>query len=76
MQAFAGKHHLQNADFAVFDDVDVEDGILHFSAEHHIDMLVIGSMQRTGLNKMINGCVSADLVNHATKPLLTFALKA
>jgi nucleotide-binding universal stress UspA family protein len=76
MHSFAEKHQINHAEFAVFDDVDVEDGILHFSAEHHIDMLVIGSMQRTGLNKMINGCVSADLVNHATKPLLTFALKA
>ena len=76
MHSFAEKHQITHAEFAVFDDVDVEDGILHFSAEHHIDMLVIGSMQRTGLNKMINGCVSADLVNHATKPLLTFALKA
>lgn len=75
MKAFAMQHQLTNVDFAVYNDNDVEDGIVHFVAKNNIDIIAIGSKQRTGLNKLINGCVSADLVNHVFKPILTFKLK-
>ena len=75
MKAFAAKHALENVEFAVYNDLDVEEGIMHFAANENIELIAIGSMQRTGLNKFINGCVSADLVNHVYKPLLTFKLK-
>lgn len=75
MKAFAAKHDLTNVEFAVYNDNDVEEGIIHYAAKENIDVIAIGSMQRTGLNKFIHGCVSADLVNHVFKPLLTFKLK-
>lgn len=75
MAEFAKKHHLTNVQFAVIAHQDVEDGIMQYVADNDIDILAIGSKQRTGLNKIINGCVSADLVNHAMKPILTFKLK-
>jgi nucleotide-binding universal stress UspA family protein len=75
MEAFAAKQNLSNVEFAVYNDNDIEEGIIHYAAKENIDVIAIGSMQRTGLNKFINGCVSADLVNHVFKPLLTFKLK-
>jgi nucleotide-binding universal stress UspA family protein len=75
MSAFATKHQLVNVEFAIINHQDVEDGIMQYVADLDIDILAIGSKQRTGLNKIINGCVSADLVNHAMKPILTFKLK-
>lgn len=71
MHAFAEKNHLSNVEFAVYNDTNLEDGIVHFVAKHDIDIISISSKQRTGLNKLINGCVSADLVNHVMKPILT-----
>jgi nucleotide-binding universal stress UspA family protein len=75
MQTFAEKHKIKHANFAIANHHDVEDGIMEFVAQYDIDVLAIGSKQRTGLNKIINGCLSADLVNHALKPILTFKLK-
>lgn len=75
MEAFAAKQNLSDVEFAVYNDNDIEEGIIHYAAKENIDVIAIGSMQRTGLNKFINGCVSADLVNHVFKPLLTFKLK-
>lgn len=75
MRAFAEKHKLEDVEFAVYSDNDVEEGIMHFVAKNNIDIIAIGSKQRKGLNKIINGCVSADLLNHVYKPILTFKLK-
>jgi nucleotide-binding universal stress UspA family protein len=75
MKAFTQKHELENVEYAVYSDHNIEDGIIQYAAKNNIDMIAIGSMQRTGLSKFILGCVSADLVNHVFKPLLTFRLK-
>jgi nucleotide-binding universal stress UspA family protein len=75
MKLFALMNNLENYELCIYNDNDVEDGILHFVAKHNIDIIAIGSKQRTGLNKLINGCVSSDLVNHVYKPILTFKLK-
>lgn len=75
MTAFAEAHGLEDVAYAIFPADDLEEGIVRFAADNNIDLLAIGSMQRTGLNKLINGCISADLVNHAEKPIFTFKLK-
>jgi nucleotide-binding universal stress UspA family protein len=75
MREFASKNKLENVEFATFIDADIEDGIMRFVAEKDIDIISIGSHQRTGLNKIINGCVSADVLNHAMKPILIHPLK-
>ncbi len=75
MKTFAHEHGIENYEMCIYNDNDVEDGIVHFVAKHDIDIITIGSKQRTGINKIINGCVSADLVNHVFKPILTFKLK-
>lgn len=75
MTAFAEAHGLVDLAYAIFPADDLEEGIVRFAAHNNIDLLAIGSMQRTGLNKLINGCISADLVNHAQKPIFTFKLK-
>lgn len=75
MSAFAEKHGLEEVSYAIFPADDLEEGIVRFAANNNIDLIAIGSMQRTGLNKLINGCISADLVNHVEKPIFTFKLR-
>ncbi len=75
MNAFVSNHQLQDVELAIYNDENIEDGIVHYVAKENIDIICIGSWQRTGLNKLINGCVSSDLVNHIYKPILTFKLK-
>ncbi len=75
MSAFAEANGLEDVAYAIFPAQDLEEGIVRFAADNNIDLIAIGSMQRTGLNKLINGCISADLVNHVQKPIFTFKLK-
>lgn len=75
MSAFAEVNGLEDVAYAIFPADDLEEGIVRFAANNNIDLIAIGSMQRTGLNKLINGCISADLVNHVQKPIFTFKLK-
>lgn len=75
MDAFIKKHGITHVEKAIYNDNQVEDGIVHFVAQEDIDIIGIGSWQRTGLNKLINGCVSSDLLNHVFKPIFTFKLK-
>jgi nucleotide-binding universal stress UspA family protein len=75
MSAFAEQHGLDDVAYAIFPSNDLEEGIVRFAADNNIDLIAIGSMQRTGLNKLINGCISADLVNHVQKPIFTFKLR-
>ena len=75
MKQFAAKHQLTNYECAVYNDHDVEEGIMHFVAKKDVDIIAIGSKQRKGVSKLINGCLSADVLNHIHKPILTFKLK-
>jgi len=75
MKEFVENNQLNNVEMGIYNDEHVEDGIVHYVAKENIDIICIGSFQRTGLNKLINGCVSSDLVNHVYKPILTFKLK-
>jgi nucleotide-binding universal stress UspA family protein len=75
MSAFAEKHDLEDVYYAIYPAHDLEEGIVRFAAEQQIGLIAIGSMQRTGLNRILNGCISADLVNHVDKPIFTFKLQ-
>lgn len=75
MSAFAHEHGLEDVAYAIFPAADLEEGMVRFAANNNIGLIAIGSMQRTGLNKLINGCISADLVNHVQKPIFTFKLR-
>jgi nucleotide-binding universal stress UspA family protein len=72
MKYFTEQHQLKNVKYAVINDDEVETGIEKYCMYNSIDVISIGSNQRTGINKLINGCVSADLVNHVFKPIITF----
>ena len=76
MNAFAEKHGITDPNYSVYNDHSVEEGIIHYGEKESIDMIVIGSMQRIGLTKFIYGCVSASLMNHSNRLLLTFPLKS
>jgi nucleotide-binding universal stress UspA family protein len=75
MKQFASNHGIENADYYVYKAHSIEEGILQFAAREKIDMIMIGSNQRTGFARFLQGCISAELINHAETPLLTFPIK-
>lgn len=74
MKKFADKYELVDVKYSVINDKEVETGIEKYCLYNNVDVISIGSRQRTGVNKLINGCVSADLVNHVFKPIITYKI--
>jgi nucleotide-binding universal stress UspA family protein len=74
MKKFADKYELADVKYSVINDREVESGIEKYCLYNNVDVISIGSRQRTGVNKLINGCVSADLVNHVFKPIITYKI--
>ncbi len=74
MKKFSDKYELVDVKYSVINDKEVESGIEKYCLYNNVDVISIGSRQRTGVNKLINGCVSADLVNHVFKPIITYKI--
>ncbi len=74
MKKFADKYELVDVKYSVINDKEVETGIEKYCLYNNVDVISIGSRQRTGVNKLINGCVSADIVNHVFKPIITYKI--
>lgn len=69
----------QNLDYPdysvqVYNDVNVEKGILNFSNSVNADLMGMCTHGRTGFSHFFNGSISEDLVNHAIRPVITFKI--
>ncbi len=60
--------------FSVYNDVNVETGILNHASKINADLIGISTHGRQGLAHFINGSLSEDLVNHAKRPIVTFKI--
>ncbi|RYD70881.1 MAG: universal stress protein [Sphingobacteriales bacterium] len=58
----------------IYNDVNVEKGILHFSNSINADLIGMCTHGRKGLAHFFNGSISEDLVNHAVRPVITFKI--
>jgi nucleotide-binding universal stress UspA family protein len=76
MLAFAEQHQLQNFTTNVWNDETEEDGVLHFADQSGADLIMMVTHGRTGLGRLLSGSITEGLVNHASKPVLTFSIKA
>ena len=58
----------------IYNDVNVEKGILHFAKSIDADLIGMSTHGRKGLSHLFNGSISEDLVNHAKRPVITFKI--
>lgn len=72
LKEFAQKHLLQNYTLNVFSDRSEEEGILHFAASIDADLIAMATHGRTGFAHVLVGSIAEDVVNHASKPVLTY----
>jgi len=58
----------------IYNDINVENGILNFA--NHVDADLIGMCThgRKGLSHFFNGSISEDLINHSERPVVTFKI--
>lgn len=61
-------------DLSIYNDINVEKGILNFCQKIDADLIAIATHGRTGLAHFFNGSISEDLVNHSSISVLTFKI--
>ncbi len=75
MHDFASNFELANGYTShVYNDVNVEKGILHFANSVNADLIGMCTHGRQGLAHFFNGSISEDLVNHSVRPVVTFRI--
>ena len=74
MQNFVSGFPLTNYSLHIYNDANIEKGIINYSNKANADLIGIATHGRTGLAHFFNGSVSEDIVNHAIKPVITFRI--
>jgi nucleotide-binding universal stress UspA family protein len=75
MQKFAKDLGLKNFTLNVYNDANVEEGVIRFADSIDADMIAMATHGRTGFAHVIAGSVAEDVVGHARRPVLTFVVK-
>jgi nucleotide-binding universal stress UspA family protein len=74
MSGFMKNYDYPNHSTHIYNDVNIEKGILNFSNSKKADIIGMCTHGRTGFAHFFNGSISEDLVNHAVKPVITFKI--
>ncbi|OYU84764.1 MAG: universal stress protein UspA [Flavobacterium sp. BFFFF2] len=74
MAEFVGQFTINNYSTHIYNDVNVESGVLNFTKEINADLIGMSTHGRKGLSHFFNGSISEDLVNHAHHPIVTFKI--
>lgn len=75
MSRFAKKLGLKNYTISVYNDLNVEEGVIRFADSINADMIAMATHGRTGFAHVLAGSVAEDVVGHAKRPVLTFVVK-
>lgn len=74
MDEFTESVDYKNVSTYIYNDINVEKGILHFAKSIDADIIGMCTHGRKGLSHFFNGSISEDLVNHAKRPVVTFKI--
>jgi len=74
MSDFIREFDYPNHSLHIYNDVNVEKGVLNFSNSVNADLIGLCTHGRTGFAHFFNGSISEDLVNHAVRPVITFKI--
>ncbi|WP_319800033.1 universal stress protein [Flavobacterium sp. N1718] len=58
----------------IYNDINVEKGIINFANTMNADLVGMCTHGRTGFAHFFNGSISEDLVNHTVRPVVTFKI--
>lgn len=74
MQSFVREFDLSNYSIALYNETNVEKGIMKYADEVDADLIALYTHGRTGFAHFFNGSITEDLANHSQKPVLSFKL--
>jgi nucleotide-binding universal stress UspA family protein len=71
---FAKSADFDNYTVNIYNDLNIEKGIMNFSQYINADLIGMCTHGRQGLSSFFNGSISEDLVNNAKRPVMTFKI--
>jgi nucleotide-binding universal stress UspA family protein len=74
MTDFITEFNLANYSTHIYNDTNIEKGIINFSNSINADIIGMCTHGRTGFAHFFNGSISEGLINHAVKPVITFKI--
>ena len=74
MADFVRNYDFDNYSTHIYNDTNVEKGILNFANKVNADLIGVCTHGRTSFAHFFVGSISEDLVNHASRPVLTFKI--
>lgn len=74
MEKFVEASAFSNHTLNIYNDANIEKGIMNFSQSINADLIGMSTHGRQGISHFFNGSISEDLVNHAKRPVITFKI--
>lgn len=74
MQDFVEQLNLQNVELHLHHNYKVPAGVRNFNEVSAMDLVLIGTHGRKGINHLFYGSIAETLVNHCIRPLMTYHL--
>lgn len=74
MRNFIANFDIENYSSHIYNDTNIENGIINFANSVDADLIGLCTHGRTGLSHFFNGSIGEELVNHAVKPVITFKI--
>jgi len=71
MTNFISQFNISNYTTQIYNDTNIEKGIINFSNKINADLIGMCTHGRTGFAHFFNGSISEGLVNHAVRPVIT-----
>ena len=71
---FVSDFTIDNYTITIYNDTNIEKGIINFSRKVGADLIGLSTHGRTGLAHFFTGSISEDLVNHSIRPIITFKI--
>lgn len=74
VKSFIEEFNFSDYSIHIYNEVNVEKGILHFAKDSNTDIIGVCTHGRKGISHFLNGSISEDLVNHAKRPVVAFKI--
>lgn len=72
---FAKQHQFRNCAIHIYNDIDEENGIIHYSMKFRNKIIAMSTHGRKGINHLMSGSIAEDVVNHIDCPIWTLSEK-
>jgi nucleotide-binding universal stress UspA family protein len=72
LHEFAIAHQIKNFTVNVYSDRTEEEGIAQFAETVDANLIALATHGRSGFMHLLSGSISKDVVNHSSRPVMTF----